>query len=244
VTLALTVSAPGVSLVIPSLITNAGAAAAQHTLEFFTARIPNAHTREAYGRAVARFCVWCDVHGVTLLGVTSPLVAAYLQLLQQTLQTLSPASAKQHLAGLRHWMDWLTERGVLAVNPAASVRGPRHVVHEGKTPVLEREEARLLLASIDGTDVVSLRDKALLSVMLFSTRRTAGASRTRPSSRGMPRRAPRSSTIASCAKWREPRWSGYSCEPKSQTTCSNALRSCALPRSVQRRPLRNPGLIG
>jgi len=152
VTLALTVSAPGVSLVIPSLITDAGAAAAQHTLEFFTARIPN-------------FCVWCDVHGVPLLGVTSPLVAAYLQGLQQT---LSPASAKQHLAGLRHWMDWLTERGVLAVNPAASVRGPRHVVHEGKTPVLERDEARRLLASIDGSDVVSLRDKALLSVMLFS----------------------------------------------------------------------------
>jgi site-specific recombinase XerD len=116
-------------------------------------------------RAVARFCIWCDVHGVTLLGVTSPMVAAYLQVLQQT---LSPASAKQHLAGLRHWMDWLTERGVLAVNPAASVRGPRHVVHEGKTPVLERDEARRLLASIDGVDVVSLRDKALLSVMLFS----------------------------------------------------------------------------
>jgi len=74
---ALTVASPGVSLVIPPLVTSAGRKAAQHTLEFFTARIPNAHTREAYGRAVARFCAWCDVHGVTLLGVTSPLVAAY-----------------------------------------------------------------------------------------------------------------------------------------------------------------------
>ena len=164
-TTALTISTLGVSLLIPSLISNAGKAAAQHTLEFFTARIPNAHTREAYGRAVFRFCAWCDAHGVVLTSITSPIVAAYLQGLQTD---LSVASTKQHLAALRHWLDWLTERGVLSVSPAASVRGPRHVVHEGKTPVLERDEARRLLASIDGVDVVSLRDKALLSVMLFS----------------------------------------------------------------------------
>lgn len=161
---ALTLRAPGIALVFPSLIANAGAAAAQHTLEFFTARIPNAHTREAYGRAVFRFCAWCDLQGVPLVSISSPLVAAYLQLLQCD---LSVASTKQHLAALRHWLDWLTERGVLTVNPAASVRGPRHVVHEGKTPVLERDQAKRLLGSIDGIDVVSLRDRALIAVMLF-----------------------------------------------------------------------------
>lgn len=159
-----TVYAPGVSMSVPALIAGAGDAAARHTLEFFTARIPNAHTREAYGRAVFRFCQWCEAQRVPLAGVSSPLVAAYLQVL---LQELSAASAKQHLAAVRHWLDWLTERGVIAVNPAASVRGPRHVVHEGKTPVLERDQAKRLLDSIDGIDVVSLRDRALLAVMLF-----------------------------------------------------------------------------
>ena len=160
-----TLQTAGFSMALPPLLAHAGAAAAQHTLEFFTARIPNAHTREAYGRAVFRFCAWCDAHGVVLTAITSPVVAAYLQGLQAD---LSVASTKQHLAALRHWLDWLTERGVLSVNPAASVRGPRHVVHEGKTPVLEREQAKRLLASIDGVDVVSLRDRALIAVMLFS----------------------------------------------------------------------------
>jgi integrase len=86
----------------------------------------------------------------------------------QSLQhALRIASVKQHLAALRHWMDWLTERGVLRVNPAAAVRGPRHAVQEGKTPVLERDQARRLLEVLDGDDLRTLRDRALIAVMLF-----------------------------------------------------------------------------
>jgi integrase/recombinase XerD len=162
--LATILHAPGVSMVLPALISDAGDTAARLTLEFFTARIPNPHTREAYGRAVFRFCRWCEEQRVPLGSISSPVVAAYLQLL---LHQVSAATAKQHLAGLRHWLDWLTERGVLPVNPAASVRGPRHVVREGKTPVLERDEARRLLESLKGSDIASLRDKAMLSTMLF-----------------------------------------------------------------------------
>ena len=33
-------------------------------------------------------------------------------------------------------------------NPASSVRGPKHVVKQGKTPVLTADEAKQLLASI------------------------------------------------------------------------------------------------
>ena len=44
--------------------------------------------------------------------------------------------------------DWLTSGGILPFNPAASVRGPKHVVKRGKTPVLTAEEARQLLDSI------------------------------------------------------------------------------------------------
>jgi integrase/recombinase XerC len=34
---------------------------------------------------------------------------------------------------------------VVPLNPAASVRGPRHVVTSGQTPVLDPSEARALL---------------------------------------------------------------------------------------------------
>ena len=57
----------------------------------------------------------------------------------------SPPTVKQHLAAMRMLFDWLVVRQVLEMNPAAAVRGPKHVVKRGKTPVLEADEARQLL---------------------------------------------------------------------------------------------------
>jgi hypothetical protein len=44
--------------------------------------------------------------------------------------------------------DWLVTGQVVPFNPASSVRGPKHVVKRGKTPVLSAEVARKLLNSI------------------------------------------------------------------------------------------------
>jgi len=52
------------------------------------------------------------------------------------------------------------------VNPAASVRGARHVIKKGKTPVLSPDEARRLLDDIS-TDT-GLRDRALIGLMVHS----------------------------------------------------------------------------
>src|ERR1700720_1561940 len=49
-----------------------------------------------------------------------------------------------------------------------SVRGPRHVVTSGQTPVLDPAEARALLDSIDTSTVVGLRDRALIGLMVYS----------------------------------------------------------------------------
>ena len=54
------------------------------------------------------------------------------------------------------------------VNPAASVRGPAHIVKSGKTPVLEPEEARALLDSIDISAPAGLRDRALIGLMVYA----------------------------------------------------------------------------
>lgn len=54
------INAPGVSMPVPSLIAGAGGRAAHATIELSTARIPNAHTRKAYGRAVFAFRSWCE----------------------------------------------------------------------------------------------------------------------------------------------------------------------------------------
>jgi site-specific recombinase XerC len=52
------------------------------------------------------------------------------------------------LAAIRMLFDWLIVGQVLAVNPAHAVRGPKHVVRRGKTPVLTEDQARRLLGSV------------------------------------------------------------------------------------------------
>ena len=80
---------------------------------------------------------------------------------------------KQHLAGIRMLCDWLVVSQVLPVNPAAAVRGPKHVVTKGATPVLSPAEARKLLETIDTGTLAGLRDRALLSLMLYSFARVS-----------------------------------------------------------------------
>jgi site-specific recombinase XerC len=92
-------------------------------------------------------------------------VAAYIEALQTT---AAKPTVKQHLAAIRMLFDWLIIGQVLAVNPAHAVRGPKHVVRRGKTPVLTEDQARHLLDSIDVTTVVGLRDRALIGVMIYS----------------------------------------------------------------------------
>ena len=57
---------------------------------------------------------------------------------------------------------------VVPVNPATSVRGPRHIVKKGKTPVLTQDEARELLEKIDTSTVIGLRDRALIAMMIYT----------------------------------------------------------------------------
>ena len=61
------------------------------------------------------------------------LVAAYIE---QLTTVYAPATVKQYLAAIRMLFDWLVIGQIVPFNPASSVRGPRHVVKIGKTPVL------------------------------------------------------------------------------------------------------------
>ena len=80
---------------------------------------------------------------------------------------------KQHLAAIRRLFDWLVVGQVVPWNPTAAVRGPTHIVKRGKTPVLQPDEVRLLLDSIDTSAVGGLRDRALLGMMVYSFARVS-----------------------------------------------------------------------
>src|ERR1700716_3024114 len=82
---------------------------------------------------------------------------------------------KQQLAAVRMLFDWLITGQVLPTNPAAAVRGPKHVVKTGKTPVLEGAEWRKLLNSIPATTLRDLRDRALIATLTYSFARISAA---------------------------------------------------------------------
>jgi integrase/recombinase XerD len=80
---------------------------------------------------------------------------------------------KQHLSPLRKCFDWLTAEGILSRNPAAHTKAPSHAVKVGSTPVLDAEEARQVLDSIDTASVVGVRDRAIIGVMTYSFARVS-----------------------------------------------------------------------
>src|SRR5258708_250324 len=133
--------------------------------EFFTANIRNRNTRKAYFVAVAQFSGWCEARKLSLGQVEPIHVAAYIEHL---MQTHSKPTVKQHLAGIRMLFDWLVTGQVIPINPAHSVRGPRHSVKKGKTSVLSAEEMRVLLDSIDTSSLIGLRDRALIGLMGYT----------------------------------------------------------------------------
>lgn len=163
--------APPANAKLPAIISAADEAAQERFLEFFAAQIRNANTRRAYVGDVERFLAWTAGHGVRRLTEIRPLhVAGYVELLTRT---RSAPTTKRCLAALRGLFDWLVIGRVLAVNPAASVRGPKYSQREGKTPILTTEEARALLDGIDTRTLSGLRDRALIATMLLSFARVS-----------------------------------------------------------------------
>ena len=165
------IARPGAAaVVLPEVIVDAGPAAVERFLEFFAAAIANDRTRAAYGQAVGQFLGWCGARGLGLRAIAPLHVAAYIRTHPGSVPTV-----KQHLAAIRALCDWLVVHQVLPVNPAAAVRGPKHVVTKGATPVLTPAETRALLDRIDTGTRVGLRDRALLSVMVYSFARVSAA---------------------------------------------------------------------
>ncbi len=141
--------------------------------DFFSSHIRNPNTRRAYREAARQFSAFCAMNGIEDLAQVEPVhVAAFVE---DQLREHSRPTVKQRLAALRMLFDWLVVGQVLPVNPAHAVRGPRHSQKKGKTPLLNVEEARALIDSIDTTSLPGLRDRALIGLMVYTFARVGAA---------------------------------------------------------------------
>jgi integrase/recombinase XerD len=171
---------------VPAIVEAAGGNARFAYEEFFAGE-ENIHTERAYRHAVHRFLAHCEELAVPLQQVTPGIVSDYLKNLQAEVKTrsgeppqLKPASKptkKLHLAGIRKLFDKAVERHAVVLNPAASVRSPRHSVIHGKTQPFDQQQIHALLASFDTSDVVGLRDRAIIATLYFTAARVGAVSK-------------------------------------------------------------------
>ena len=151
---------------VPATVAELGRKAERTFVEFFTAHLSNDHTRRSYAHAAAHLSEWLAQQGWSLAELEPPEAAAYIELLKR--EGKATSTIKARLSALRNLCDFMTARGVLEWNPFSVVRAPRTSAGEGKTPILEAEDVRALLESIGTEDVVDLRDRAILSLMLYT----------------------------------------------------------------------------
>ncbi|MBK8913006.1 MAG: tyrosine-type recombinase/integrase [Phycisphaerales bacterium] len=172
----------------PAIVRFAGNKARFAYDEFFAGE-ENSHTERAYRHAVTRFLAHCETLGVALHQITPGILSDYLKKLQAEIKTrhgqpqrFRPASKpmkKLHLAGIRKFFDKLVERHAIMLNPALSVRGPKHSVTEGKTPALSVQQARQVLGSIDTRHALGRRDRAIIAVMIYTAVRAGAVAKLR-----------------------------------------------------------------
>lgn len=159
---------------MPATIEAHGPAARFAWEEFFRGEIRNAYTRRNYLHAVRRFLAWTAARDVELKRIAPAHVGAYLDE-----STTSAPTKKLHLAALRAFFDRLVLRHVVVLNPAQSVRGPKHATVEGRTPEIGPAQIRQLLGSITSCDVVACRDRALIATLVYTAARVGAVVRLR-----------------------------------------------------------------
>jgi site-specific recombinase XerD len=174
---------------LPSVVQASGPNA-RYAYEEFFAGLDSSHTARAYRHAVHRFLDHCSEMQTALAQVTPGMIAGYIKGLRSeahgrkdesvAARPSSKPTRKLHLAALRHFFDKLVQRHAVPLNPALSVRGPRHSVQEGKTPAMEPKQIRELIESIPTTtksqmpDLAGLRDRAVIATLVYTAAR-AGA---------------------------------------------------------------------
>ena len=158
----------------PAILREAGPEACFAADEFFSARVRNVHTRRAYGRPVRKFLEWCEEHGLSLQQISPGTAARFIDG-----YGASVSGQKVALAALRRFFDVLVTRHAVVLNPFLSVRGPRQDTRRGKTPEITVEQTRELLAAVDCSRPMGLRDRAVIGTLAYTGARVGAIAQLR-----------------------------------------------------------------
>lgn len=127
-------------------------------------------TRRAYANDVRDFMAYMGISTHDQLrSVGRAHVLAWRNSLER--DGLSGATVRRKLSALGSLFKFLCNADAVIANPVADVKRPAVDCHEGKTPALSRVQARKLLAAPSTDSLKGVRDRAILSVLLFGALR-------------------------------------------------------------------------
>src|SRR5271169_6712359 len=130
------------------------------------ANITNAKTPRAVRNDVGEFSAFAGLGGpAELRTVTRAHVIAWRKDLEA--RGLSPSSIRRKLSALSSLFDYLCERNAVAGNPVDGVKRPMANGNEGSTPALGDRQARKLLEAPPTDTLKGVRDRAILTTLLY-----------------------------------------------------------------------------
>ncbi len=140
-------------------------------VEWF-ANIENRNTRRAYQNDVKQFMRFAGIVRTDEFRIVK---RAHLIAWRKELEgrALEPSTIRRKLSAVASLYDHLCEANAVPYNPADGVRRPSMGANEGKSPALGDQQAKELLEAPSRTTAKGLRDRAILSVLLFHGLRRA-----------------------------------------------------------------------
>ncbi|WP_374091004.1 tyrosine-type recombinase/integrase [Methylomicrobium lacus] len=134
-------------------------------VEWF-ANLTNRCTRRAYENAIKDFMAFTGIQKPDeFRTVTRAHVIAWRDELGNRL--LNGATIRHRLSALSSLFDYLCDKNAVTHNPVKGVKRPKNDSAEGRTPALGDHQARKLLDAPSGATLRTLRDKAILTTLLY-----------------------------------------------------------------------------
>lgn len=130
------------------------------------ANIRNENTKRAYKIDVREFMEFAGIQQAEEFRLVkrSHLIAWRNQLEKRDLEA---ATVRRKLSAVASLFDYLCEHNAVPFNPADGVKRPNQGANEGKSPALGDTEAKAILEAPAKKTIKGLRDRAILSTLLF-----------------------------------------------------------------------------
>jgi len=148
--------------------------AVNESYKSFLSQMVNKNTHTSYANGINLFFAHIHNFGIKeLIDVEPKHISRFLSWMND--QKYGVSTTRLYLSALRMFLDHCVVDGLITVNPSKAVKLPRHSSKTGKTPVIVPEQVRQILDSIPLKTQADYRDRALISLMVFSFFRVSAA---------------------------------------------------------------------